>query len=395
MLSILSGIRVLDLTAVILGPFATQTLGDLGADVIKIEPLDGDGMRAIPPVAEPGISAVFANHNRNKRSLRLDLKSEPGKTVLRRLIPTADVLVHNMRQEAMDRLGFGFDSVKALNPRLIYCAAIGYGSGGPYAGRPAYDDVIQAASGFAGLFQMRDGEPAFAPSIVADKVVGLYTVYSVLAALLHRERTGGGGCHVEVPMFEAMTAFTLSEHLGEATFDQDGKLGYHRALFPTRRPYRTSDGWMAVLPYTTAHWTRVLTDVGRHDIVEAAWFRDVTQRSHRTNELYGILADILATRPTQAWLDDFERLDVPAARVNLPQDLPNDPHHQAAGTFIADFAGPTPVIRALRLPMSFSGMSSTPDRPPPRLGADAADILAELGLPPDLLAPAASPIAKS
>jgi crotonobetainyl-CoA:carnitine CoA-transferase CaiB-like acyl-CoA transferase len=391
MLPLLTGIRVIDLTAIILGPFATQTLGDLGADVIKIEPPDGDSMRAIPPIAEPGLSAVFANHNRNKRSLALDLKSESGKEVLRRLIATADVLVHNMRQEAIDRLGFGFEPAKALNPRLIYCAAIGFGRDGPYAGQPAYDDVIQAASGFAGLFQMRDGEPAFAPSIVADKIVGLYAVYAVLAALVHRERMGGAARYVEVPMFEAMTAFSLSEHLAEATFDPDGQLGYHRALFKARKPYRTRDGWMAVLPYTTAHWIRVIGELGRNDIARAPWFLDVTERSRRTDELYALLAETLTTRITDDWLGVFRRLDVPAARVNLPQDLLKDPHHKAVGLFDVNFSASTPVRRSLRLPLSVSGLAVEPDRPPPRLGADARDLLTELGFTPDEVAALAKP----
>ena len=218
MFPILKGIRILDLTAVILGPFGAQILGDLGADVIKIEGPEGDNMRPIAPVAAPGLSALFANNNRNKRSVRLDLKTTGGRRALEKLIPTADVLVHNMRQDALDKLGFGFEAARALNAKLIYCAAVGYGRDGPYAGRPAYDDVIQAASGFAGLVQMRDGVPQYAPSIIADKVTGLHLVYAVLAALLHRERTGSVPGYVEIPMFEAMVAFNLKEHLSAATW---------------------------------------------------------------------------------------------------------------------------------------------------------------------------------
>jgi crotonobetainyl-CoA:carnitine CoA-transferase CaiB-like acyl-CoA transferase len=375
MLPLLTGIRVLDLTAIILGPIATQCLGDFGADVIKIEPPEGDSMRGVPPVREGGVSAIFAGHNRNKRSLALDLKSEAGKAAFRQLIPTADVIVHNMRQDALDRLGFSYDVVRGLNPRLIYCAAVGYGSGGPYAGRPAYDDVIQAASGFAGLAQMRDGEPAFAPSVIADKVVGLYTAMAVLAALCHRERTGGGGAYVEVPMFETMTAFTLAEHLSEATFDSDGSFGYSRALFPTRKPYRTADGWMAALPYTAAHWTRVLAAIGRDDIVTAGWLNIPAERARRTSELYAILSETLLTRTTKDWLAEFERLDVPAAPVNLPKDLPADPHHAAVGTFSPRFSSESPVIASLRFPVTHSGVEATPDRPPPPLGSGAGELL--------------------
>ena len=250
MIPLLKGLRILDLTSVILGPYATQILGDLGAEVIKVEPPEGDSMRPVAPVAAPGLSAIFANFNRNKRSVVLDLKSEAGKAALRKLMPTADVFVHNMRQEAMDKLGFTFKAVREVNPRIIYAAAIGFGRHGRYAGKPAYDDVIQAASGFAGLFQMRDGAPLYAPSIAADKVSGLHLAYAVMAALLYRERTGEVPGYVEVPMFELMAAFSLSRaherghvrggrqgrlrarHLAVAAALQDqGRLGRRAALY--------------------------------------------------------------------------------------------------------------------------------------------------------------------
>ena len=282
MYPLLKGVRVLDLTAIILGPFATQILGDLGAEVIKVEPPEGEGMRPIAPVTA-GLSAVFANNNRNKRSVVLDLKSAAGRKALAHLVPTADIFVHNMRQKAMDKLGFGFDAVRALNPRAIYAAAVGFGSKGRYAGKPAFDDVIQAASGFAGLFEVRDGVPIYAPSIAADKVSGLHLVYAVLAALFHRERTGEAPGYIEVPMYEAMAAFNLCEHLGAATFEQDGKVGYQRVMSTDRRPYATSDGWVGVLPYSTATWTRMLKEIGRADIIAEPWFQDVTERSRRVD----------------------------------------------------------------------------------------------------------------
>ena len=212
MIPILDGYRIIDLTAVILGPYGAQILGDLGADVIKVESPDGDNMRPISPTAAPGMSALFANNNRNKRSVVLDLKSAAGKRALVALIKTADILVHNMRQDALDKLGFGFDAVRAIKPDLIYCAAVGFGRDGPYAGRPAYDDVIQAASGLAGLSELRDGTPVYAPSIIADKVTGLHLAYAVLAAVLQKERKGTPPGYVEIPMFETMVAFNLNEH---------------------------------------------------------------------------------------------------------------------------------------------------------------------------------------
>src|SRR5262249_41928552 len=208
--------------------YGTQILGDLGAEVIKIEAPEGDSMRPVAPVAQPGISAIFSNFNRNKRSVVLDLKTEAGKAALLKLLPTADAFVHNMRQEALDKLGFTFKAVRAANPRIVYAAAVGFGRHGRYAGKPAYDDVIQAASGFAGLFQMRDGTPLYAPSIAADKVSGIHLAYAVMAALIYRERSGVVPGYVEVPMFELMAAFSLSEHLSHATFDAAGKVGYVR-----------------------------------------------------------------------------------------------------------------------------------------------------------------------
>jgi crotonobetainyl-CoA:carnitine CoA-transferase CaiB-like acyl-CoA transferase len=379
MLPLLTGLRIVDATTIILGPYATQILGDLGADVIKVEPLEGDLMRAIPPAAEPGMSAIYVNHNRNKRSIALDLKHDDGKAVLSRLIASADALIHNVRQDAMDRLGFGFVQARALNPRIVYCAAVGFGSAGPYAGRPAYDDTIQAASGLAGLFQMRDGTPAYAPTIIADKVVGLHVVHAVLAALLHRERTGGGAVEIEVPMFEAMASFFLTEHLAAATFEDDGALGYHRGLAPHRRPYRTKDGWVAVLPYTTAHWVRALGEIGRPDLAAEPWIADNAERSRRTPELYAVLAEAIGQRTTQGWLDTFERLDIPHAPVNTPADLLKDPHMQAIGFFEPRHASPSAIRRALGQPVTIRDMAATPDQPAAALGADAAAVLAHLG----------------
>ena len=379
MLPILNGLRIIDLTAVILGPYGSQILGDLGADVIKIESPEGDNMRPIAPVAAPGLSALFANNNRNKRSVVLDLKSAPGKVALRKLIATGDVLVHNMRQDALDKLGFGFEAVRAIAPRIVYCAAVGFGRDGPYAGQPAYDDVIQAASGFAGLFQMRDGTPVYAPSIIADKIVGLHLAYAVLASLLHRERSGVPPGYVEIPMFETMAAFNLNEHLHGATFGQDEWLGYQRALAKDRRPYQTKDGWIGVLPYTPAHWVKVLAEIGRGALADAAWFKDPTERSRNFDTLYGALAEALPKRTTAEWLATFTRLDVPHAPVRTPKDLLSDPHLAAVDFFKPNFEGNPPIQRTLRHPVVFNELETAKDRPPPLLGADTAAVLREAG----------------
>jgi crotonobetainyl-CoA:carnitine CoA-transferase CaiB-like acyl-CoA transferase len=380
MFPILKGIRILDLTAVILGPYGAQILGDLGAEVIKIEGPEGDGMRPIAPTAAPGLSALFANNNRNKRSVVLDLKSKGGKHALQKLIPTADVLIHNMRQDALDKLGFGFDAARALHPRLIYCAAVGFGRDGPYAGRPAYDDVIQAASGFAGLFEARDGTPVYAPSIIADKVTGLHLVYAVLAALLHRERSGEVPGYVEIPMFEAMTAFNLNEHLSGATWGDDTTAGYQRVLARDRRPYKTKDGWLGVLPYTAAHWVKFFAEIDRAHLSQEAWFTNATERSRNFEKLYGLLAEVIPKRTTAEWISVFERLDIPHSVVRSPADLLVDPHLAAVDFFTPNFASDTPVQRTLRQPIGFDGLSIAPDLAPPLLGADTEAVLRDAGL---------------
>jgi crotonobetainyl-CoA:carnitine CoA-transferase CaiB-like acyl-CoA transferase len=379
MIPLLKGLRILDLTSVILGPYGTQILGDLGADVIKVEPPEGDSMRPVAPVALPTLSAIFANFNRNKRSVVLNLKTEAGRAGLKKLLPAADVFVHNMRQEAMDKLGFTLKAVREVNPKIIYAAAVGFGRHGRYAGKPAYDDVIQAASGFAGLFQMRDGAPLYAPSIAADKVSGIHLAYAIMAALLYRERTGEVPGYIEVPMFELMAAFSLSEHMSSATFQEDGKVGYVRVISPSRRPYKTKDGWVGVLPYTQRNWTKILAEIGRSDVAELEWFKDATQRSARVDELYAILAAEMTKRTTAEWLATFERLDIPHAQVSAPQELLADPHLRDVGFFAPNFAGSSPVKRTLRQAVNVESVETGPDLPPPLLGADTAAVLREAG----------------
>ena len=379
MIPLLKGLRILDLTSVILGPYATQILGDLGAEVIKVEPPEGDSMRPVAPVAAPGLSAIFANNNRNKRSVALDLKSEAGRAALFKLLPTADALVHNMRQEAMDKLGLTFKAVRTASPRIVYAAAVGFGRHGRYAGKPAYDDVIQAASGFAGLFEMRDGTPLYAPTIAADKISGLHLAYALLAALIYRERSGEVPGYIEVPMFELMAAFSLSEHLGAATFEDGGRVGYTRVLSRGRRPYKTKDGWIGVLPYTQRNWTKVLKEIGRADVCEQPWFCDPTERSRRVDDLYDLLATALPARTSAEWLARFKQLDIPSQPVRTPSDLLADPHLADVGFFAPNFAQATPITRTLRQAVNVEELPQEPDLPPPALGANTAEVLREAG----------------
>ncbi|MFT5489488.1 MAG: crotonobetainyl-CoA:carnitine CoA-transferase CaiB-like acyl-CoA transferase, partial [Alphaproteobacteria bacterium] len=274
----LDGIRVLDLTSVVLGPLATQTMGDMGADIIKIEGPAGDTTRYTGPKRSADMSALYMGLNRNKRSLVLDLKQDAAKEALWRLIDTADVFLHSVRPQAMDRLGFSSEAVCARNPRIVYAGIHGFRMDGPYAGRPAYDDVIQGLSGSADLMARLVGEPRYMPTIMADKTCGLVTVNAVLAALLEREKSGKGQ-FVEIPMFETMVAFNMADHIFGYTFDPpEGPMGYSRVLTPSRRPYKTTDGFICLLAYTDIQWVRFWEEVGRSELKDDPRFDSLSSR---------------------------------------------------------------------------------------------------------------------
>ena len=287
----LDGIRVIDVTTVLLGPYGTQILGDMGADVIKVEaPPTGDIARNMGTVRRPGMGGIFLNANRNKRSVALDLKHDSAKEVLRRLVATADVFVHNMRPQAIERLGFDYPAVAAIKPDIVYVGAYGFGQAGPYRAKPAYDDAIQAASGLASLFAMRDGTPQYVPAAIADKLVGVTLSQAVALALLHRERTGQGQ-FVEVPMFEVLVSFNMVEHINGAAFEPPiGQLGYQRVTTSARRPFPTKDGYVCILPYSDKQWLSFFTAVGRPELMETPGFATYSARVHTVDDLYGFVA---------------------------------------------------------------------------------------------------------
>jgi len=379
MLPLLEGIRIIEVGAVVLGPYAGQILADLGAEVIKVEALDGDIARYAHPTG-PGGGALFLNNNRNKRMLAIDLKRTEGKAALARLIGTADVLFHNMRVDAAERLGLGFDAVAAINPNIIHCAAIGFGQRGPYRDRPAFDDIIQAASGLARLESATGADPRFVPTVLADKVAALHAVYGILAALVARANGRTGAIKVEVPMFEALTAFLLNEHLAGATFAPDGPLGYPRILSPNRRPFRTADGWIAVLPYTDRQWHSFLTEIGRDDIIAQPWFADPRERPAHIDALYAIVAESLPARSTADWLERLAARDIPCSQVPDLPGLLDDPHLAAIGFFDVPENYPDSIKRALPQPVLFDGIPAAADTAPRALGADSRAILREAGL---------------
>ncbi len=380
MLALLEGIRVIEVGAVVLGPYAGQLLADLGADVIKVEPLEGDIARHAHPRGEGG-GALFVNNNRNKRMLAIDLKAAEGRAAFAELLKTADVLFHNMRIDAADRLGLGFEAVAAINPRIVHCAAVGFGQRGPYRDRPAFDDIIQAVSGIAGLGTATGGDPRFVPTILADKIAALHAVYAILAALLARANGREGAIKVEVPMFEALAAFLLNEHLAAATFAAEGAVGYPRVLSPNRRPFRSADGWIAVLPYTDRQWRAFLSEICREDVAEEDWFRDPQQRPAHIDELYALVAESMATRTTAQWIAALSARDVPCSEVNSLEDLLTDPHLTQVGFFDVPEGYPEGIARSLPQAILFDGFEPRPDTAPRGLGEDSRDILRETGMP--------------
>ena len=384
MIPLLQGIRVLEIGAVVLGPYAGQILADLGAEVIKVEPLEGDIARNAFPQGAGG-GALFVNNNRNKKMIAIDLKRAEGRAALSKMIETSDVVMHNMRIDAAERLGLTFEKVSAINPRIIYCAAIGFGQRGPYRDRPAFDDIIQAASGLAGLGMHHGGPPQFAPTIVADKVAALHVVYGILAALVSRANGREQPINIEVPMFESMVAFLFNEHLAEATFAADGVPGYPRILSSNRRPFRTADGWIAVLPYTGEQWRRFLQEIGQAALCDEPWFRDAQTRQARIDDLYALLAESLTARTTDAWLQALSARDIPCSHIPTPADLLHDPHLAEIDFFKVDPAFPEGVERQLPQPVVFDGMETRPDTPPHALGADSRVILGDCGYDNDAI----------
>ncbi len=366
----LQGVRVVDMTSVAMGPYATQILGDMGAEVIKIEAPEGDVFRTSAPAAHAGMGPAYLNLNRNKFSVTLDAKAPRDQASLLRLIDGADVFVSNVRPAALARLGLDAAALCARNPRLIHCAAVGFGQDGPYAARPAFDDIIQAMSGLADLQGRNSGAPAYVNTILADKVAGLTLAYAIPMALYERERSGKGQA-IEVPMFETLVSFTLVEHLAGHSFEPPlGPMGYSRVLSPQRRPYRTRDGFLALLPYTDAQWRRFFALARRPDLAADARYADAAARARHFDALYQDLADIVAQQGTDAWLALLADADIPHSRVNTPESLFDDPHLRATG-FFQPIDHPTEgPMTACGIPVRFSRTPGAIRRAAPPQDAD-------------------------
>ena len=375
----LQGIRVIDLTAAVLGPVATQILGDLGAEVIKIEPPEGEMMRGIGPARHPGMAAYFLNLNRNKKSLVLDLKRPAARDALLRLAETADVLVHNMRPGAAARLGIDYAAVAGRNPRIVYAWASGYRKDGPERDRAAFDDVIQGESGMAALNADPDGAPRYLPMVVCDKLSGHVLASSVGMALFARERTGTGQ-EVHVPMLETMVAFNMVDHLWHGVFGEPEKgLGYPRMLTPWRRPYATADGHICLLATTDRQWRGLFAAIDRPELAEDPRFRSIPARTANIDALYTILGERMRTRGTAEWRTRLDAADVPNGVVNDMQAVVADPGLNASGFFHRyDHPSEGPCV-TMRHPVEFSATPAGFHWPPPRLGEHTETLLSELG----------------
>ncbi|MFV1362156.1 MULTISPECIES: CaiB/BaiF CoA transferase family protein [Mycolicibacterium] len=373
----LKGIRVVDLTAMVMGPYCTQIMADMGADVIKVEPPQGDNTRYISVGPVPGMSGVFVNVNRGKRSVVIDLQTDAGKAALRALIETADVFIHSMRAKAITKLGLDYPSVAAINPAIVYTNCYGYSRRGPERDRPAYDDTIQAECGIPAVQQQLTGEADYVGTIMADKVAGLTALYATTMALFHRERTGEGQ-EVEVAMFETMAAFMLVEHANGAMFDPPlGPAVYPRTVAPNRRPYRTRDGYIAALIYNDKHWDAFV------NAVKPAWVNEshatLESRARDIDSVYGLLAETIKERTTAEWLELFGELEIPAAPLNSPDALFDNAHLNAVGLF-ETVDTPHGPVRFPGVPTWFSRTPGAVAGPAPELGANTAEVLEELGL---------------
>jgi crotonobetainyl-CoA:carnitine CoA-transferase CaiB-like acyl-CoA transferase len=380
----LAGIRVIDLTTVILGPYATQILGDLGADVVKVEPHAGDNMRWVAPSREPGLAHIFLHLNRNKRSIVLDLKRPEGLDAVRRLAASADVFVHNVRPQAIARLGLAYEDVRAVNPRIVYVGAYGFRRDGPYGDRAAYDDIIQGLTALPMVVAQVTGErPRYVPATICDRITGLNAVNAVTAALFHRERTGEGQA-VEVTMFEAMTEFVLGDHMAGATWEPPiAPMGYPRLLAPDRNPYRTKDGYLGLLVYNDKQWQSLFAAIGRPELYdEDERFSSLEQRSRHIAEVYAFLADVIAERTTAEWLDVLGKADIPVMPVHTLESLLEDPHLASVGFFRSVDHPTEGPIRAMDTPSRWSASPPAYRLHAPLLGEHSVEILREAGYSP-------------
>jgi crotonobetainyl-CoA:carnitine CoA-transferase CaiB-like acyl-CoA transferase len=376
----LEGVRVIDMTTIVVGPICGRTLADQGADVIKVEAPGGDLLRLMARGARNrGMSGKFMNFNRNKRSICLDIKKPDGLAAMKKLLASADVFVSNVRPAALERAGLDFESLQAINPRLIYCGIVAFGKGGAYYNRPAYDPIVQSLSGVAGTFERAIGEPRFVPMVMTDHVTGLVAAQSIGFALYRREKTGVGES-IEAPMLENMASFVASEHLAGITFvPPAGPSGDNRLLSPDYKPMRTKDSYITVHPNTNAQAAAFFDVIGKPELKDDPRFTDAAARSEHAAEFFEIRAEGLLLKTTEEWIEIFAKIDVPAARYNTIDGLLDDPHLNDVG-FFTEMDHPTEGrILKTKTPNTFSGGMREDTRHAPHIGEQTREILAELG----------------
>lgn len=375
----LAGVRVLDLTSVLMGPYATQIFADLGADVIKVESPQGDTTRFIPPGPDASRGAMFLNVNRGKRSIVLDLKQPEARAALLKMAESADVFIHSMRSSAIGRLGLDYAALKSANPKIIYANLYGFARSGPYRDYPAYDDIVQAASGIVDLqARLSGGQPTYAATVIADKVAGLTGAYSVIAALYAREKSGIGQ-EIEVPMFETLVSFAMVEHLcGSLFVPPEGPPEYPRATSEARRPYRTADGYIGVMIYNDKHWRAFFDALGNPEWSQDPMFASMRSRTQNIGTVLAKVAEVIETRSTEEWVELFRQAHIPATAIKSLTDLLDDPHLVETG-FWQERETPEGTLRFPGIPTTFSETPGAIGDPGPALGGESLDVLREAG----------------
>jgi crotonobetainyl-CoA:carnitine CoA-transferase CaiB-like acyl-CoA transferase len=376
----LRGMTILDLTTVLMGPYATQILADMGADLIKVESPEGDIVRQLGPGRTKGMGGMFLNANRGKRSIVIDLKQAEGRDTLLRLARAANAIVYNVRPQAMARLGLDYEALAAANPAILYVGLFGYGQTGPYAAKPAYDDLIQGASGIPTLIAMAgDGTPRYVPITIADRVVGLKAVNAILGGLMHQQRTGIGQ-RIDVPMFEEMAEFVLIDHLGGLTYDPPlDHGGYARLLSRYRRPYKTSDGHICALIYNDKQWKSFFEAIGKTELLAEPRFATHAARHAHIDEIYQEVGRIFVTRTIAEWRELLERADIPVMPMHTLESILEDPHLEAVGFFRTIEHPVEGRVRQMRVPSTWSESQPEPGGPAPTFGQHGRDILHAAG----------------